>query len=116
VELRGYGIQPGDIQLLRNKIRFGRHATTWNFTVCNYQRDTCEWRQVYGHVMATHCYTSRKPNGRWNITTKEQYKGPTKNQLPKNCNPAAKFELQIERIYYNGAETVKWICAICGGK
>jgi len=114
--LHGYGIHPGDIQLFRNKILFDRHTMTWKCMVCNYQRDTYEWKHVYGHVMATHGYTSRKPNGRWNIPTEEQYNGPVKNQLPKNCNPSAKFELQINRIYFNEQATTKWTCAIFGGK
>ena len=105
--LRGYGIHHADIQLLHNKILFGRRTMTWNCMECNYQRDTYEWKQVYGHVMATHCYTSSKPNGRWNIPTDEQYKDPIKNQLPSNCNPAGKFELLIEQIHYNEDEAEK---------
>ena len=51
--LNGYGIHPEGSQLFHNKILFGRHSTTWNCMISNYQRDTYEWKQVYGHVMAT---------------------------------------------------------------
>ena len=74
--LHGYGIPPGDIPLFGDKILFGRTQMTWNCMICGYKGNQYERRQVYGHVRATHCYESRKPNGRWNIPSGAQFKEP----------------------------------------
>ena len=50
-----------DIQLYSGEILFGRHATTWICTMCDFKRNTYERQQIYGHVRSTNCYESGIP-------------------------------------------------------
>ena len=84
----GYGTPPADIQLCRNRILFDRCAATRNCAICEVERETYGRRQVYNPARATRCYESRKPNGRWDTPTQDQYQGSTTTQLPKKHQSA----------------------------
>ena len=108
--LHGYGIPPEDIKLFGNKILFGRTQMTWNCMICGYKGNQYEWRQVYGHVRATHCYESRIPNERWNIPLEEQHKTSKK----KEQISAIHLEILLGRIREKQGEGDKiWECIQC---
>ena len=110
----GHGIPHTDVQQCKGLIYFDRLKMTWNCTKCQYTRGVYEWRQVYSHVRAVHGYTSRVPNGRWNIPFGKQYKPDSQEQEHNTTNPAMKMEIQTQRIiiqkYDNQPE---WKCFQC---
>ena len=96
--LYGHGIPPTDVQQCKGLIYFDRLKMTWNCMKCQYAMGVYEWRQVYSHVRAVHGYTSRVPNGRWNMPLGGQYKPESKEQEHNIVNPEMKMEIQTQRV------------------
>ena len=56
----GFGIPQEDQITFQGMIMYDHTNKTWNCLICNFQRNQYQWKQVYSHVRAQHCYTSRE--------------------------------------------------------
>ena len=93
----GFGAPPEAEHSFNGKIFFIKSNMKWCCTIRNYPRNEYRRHQVYGHVRAQRCYSSRQPNERRNIPRAEQFQDPYDRKLPGNLAPMAKFALNIER-------------------
>ena len=70
----GLGIPKAEMVKFNNKSMFNAETQKWQCIVYKYQRDRYQRYQVFGHIAATHWYTSRILNTRWNIPLQDRYK------------------------------------------
>ena len=114
----GFGVPNIDKRLFGGKAFFDVLAQTWNCLICNFARDKYQRRQVFGHIAATHGYTSRIPNERWVIPIEDKYQEANTTNTIKTSS-AEEEEVQTEpteqqRIrtkHLNGQTT--FICGYC---
>ena len=114
----GFGIPKTDMRYFNENVLFNANTQSWNFLNCDYTRDKYQWYQVFGHVAATHGYTSRIPNERWGIQIQDKYQQPEENpgiNLPGNLKPYMREEINNRRIHIriNADNNIMWGCGYC---
>ena len=103
--------------MFNEKAFFGKTTQTWKCLIRNYERDKNQRCQVFGHIAATHGYTSREPNERWGIAiqgkynvTAEPVEQPVENEEMANKSEPQNYQIQIN----NGGKS--YICNLCRRK
>jgi len=76
----GFGIPNNNKRIFGDKADFNATTQTWNCLICNFKRGKYQRYQVFGHIAATHGYTSRIPNERWGIPIDEKIPGGENKQ------------------------------------
>ena len=108
----GFVLPPEDVHLVNNKMFPERAELTWNFLICNYKKDRRSWHQVFGHIRATHCHESRRPNERLGIPLHEQEEKDGNNK--KSELTSIQFDVIIQRVReINQGDTTIWQCVTC---